>query len=129
MLTKYFIATLLSFASFNLYAADGCTTPRSQYDKVYCVAKLFVQSDTDLNDTYKNLTKLLTPKTKQKLVKVQRNWIKFRDDSCMDNDGLNVECNYQINKARVTYLEDRLRECKIEHCQENLLTDENFSKN
>ena len=116
-------STLL--AAFNAFA--GCEKPAPGYDTTYCFAKLFVESDNELNDTYKKLNSALNPEQKKKLLASQRSWIKFRNASCSDGGAINVDCNYEVNKKRTKFLLDRITECKVGACKKELLGDENFS--
>lgn len=109
------------------FADDGCQTPKTPYDHTYCLAKLFIASDDELNAVYKKLQSVLKPAQKSRLVEVQRHWISFRDTACSTQGTINVECNYQVNNARVTALRDRLRECKTGHCREDLLFIEDWT--
>jgi uncharacterized protein YecT (DUF1311 family) len=124
------ILFLVALISTIAKAEDGCTNPKTNYDKTYCIAKLFVESDTELNVVYDELKTALTPNASKVLLTAQRKWLKFRDNNCSDKDGIMVDCNYHVNKYRTEKLRDRLRECKTGHCQDNLLSveDWNFQK-
>jgi uncharacterized protein YecT (DUF1311 family) len=116
---------LVSFALFSLLGAraaraeDGCKSPKSSYDRTYCVAKLFLESDNELNDVYKELKGKLSKDLQGKLTSVQKEWISYRDSSCESGGTINVQCNFDVNKVRTEYLRDRLRECKTGHCQDD----------
>jgi uncharacterized protein YecT (DUF1311 family) len=127
-MTKYFLFFLILF-SFSSYALadNGCGNPRNAYDSTYCTAKLFIESDKELNQVYSDLTNSISPDVKKGLVKTQRQWIKYRDSACSENGTIEVDCNFKINKERTTYLNDRLRECKVGHCQNDLIIKNNFS--
>jgi uncharacterized protein YecT (DUF1311 family) len=99
-------------------AEDGCANPKTTYDKTYCVAKLFLESDKELNQVYKDLKKAIPKPVQVKLTDVQKEWISYRDTTCESNGTINVQCNFDVNKTRTEYLRDRLRECKTGHCQE-----------
>ena len=115
---------LLLTASQGVFA--GCEKPAAGYDSTYCLAKLFVESDNELNDTYKNLSSLLNSDQKKKLIAVQRSWIKFRNSKCSDGGTITVDCNYDVNKNRAKFLLDRITECKIGSCKIDLIASENF---
>ena len=115
---------LLSLASGSVFA--GCEKPAPGYDSTYCMAKLFVESDNELNDAYKNLSVLLNPEQKKKLIGAQRSWIKYRNAKCSDGGTIMVDCNYEVNKNRTKFLLDRITECKIGSCKNDLLGNENF---
>ena len=107
-------------------AEDGCANPKTSYDRTYCMAKLFMEADKDLNTVYKELSGMLKPDQKKKLVQAQRNWIKFRDTACETRGRINVDCNFKVNKERHDVLADRVRECKTGHCREDLLVQEDW---
>jgi uncharacterized protein YecT (DUF1311 family) len=100
---------------------DGCQSPKTTYDRTYCTAKLFVESDNELNAVYKELKKSLGNDAQKKLTAVQREWITHRDGRCEAGGTINVQCNYDVNRARVEFLRDRLRECKTGHCRDDLV--------
>jgi uncharacterized protein YecT (DUF1311 family) len=119
------IIGLSLFVTLNTFAS--CVKPAPGYDTTYCFAKLFVESDNELNVAYKNLNSILNPEQKKKLLGSQRSWIKFRNASCSDGGSINVDCNFEVNKKRTKFLLDRITECKIGACKNELLGDENFS--
>lgn len=125
---------LLSFALLvpSYLIADGCTNPQNSYDRTYCQAKLFLQSDDELNAEYLALQKLLNEnsdkkpksskvnefkKAKDKLKSTQLSWIKYRNRKCESSGTIDVDCNLQVNISRTNFLRDRLRECRAGHCQ------------
>ena len=101
--------------------ADGCTKPSTSYDKTYCTAKLFMESDKELNEVYGQLRKTLKSEIQKELKTIQLQWIDYRNSSCEENGMIAVDCNFKLNKARTEYLRDRLRECKTGHCQPQLI--------
>lgn len=116
-----------SFVVSAAHAHDGCKNPTTSYDQTYCSAKLFLESDKELNLTYSELTKSIKPDVKKSLVSAQKKWMKYRNDKCSESGTIYVSCNYDVNKARDTYLRDRLRECKTGHCQNDLIISTSFS--
>lgn len=110
-------------------AADGdsdeltqqCRTYQTSYDRTYCVAKLFLASDDELNEVYKKLRAQLDADTRQSLLEVQRGWIGYRDGACSDDGTIDVACNYGLNRDRSNYLRDRLRECQTGSCNTRLI--------
>lgn len=104
-------------------AFDECDKYKTSYDRTYCMGKLFMESDKELNSVYKSLVASVNNKTKQGLVETQRSWIKYRDEVCQPESGtINVDCNYRVNKERTEYLRDRLRECKVGNCRADMIT-------
>lgn len=105
-----------------LLAAGECDKYVTPYDKTYCMGKLFVESDKELNLVYAELRKMLNPQLKKNLTETQREWIKYRDSACQNTPGtINVDCNYRVNKERTEYLRDRLRECKTGNIREDMI--------
>ena len=100
-------------------AEDGCKNPRTTYDRTYCAAKLFLESDNELNEVYRDLKKALPKDVQGKLTEVQREWIAYRDATCERGGRIDVQCNFEVNRARTENLRDRLRECKTGHCQDD----------
>ena len=108
------------------FADNGCTNPQTTYDRTYCMAKLFIEADTEMGKVYKDLMKALKPEQKTKLVQAQRHWILFRNNACEKAGTINVACNYQVLRDRMQFLSDRLRECKTGYCREDLMFQENW---
>ncbi len=120
MKIKGLMLPVLFFLCSHAAVAD-CTKPTNSYDRTYCTAKLFMESDKELNDVYKELTALVKPNLKKKIVSVQLSWLKFRNNACEALGSINVDCNYKVNKERTEFWRDRLRECKTGHCREDLM--------
>ncbi len=120
---------ILSFVALlvitNTYA--NCEKPAPGYDTTYCFAKLFLQSDDELNAAYKALSALLNPEQKKRLISAQRSWIKYRNAKCYDRGSIMVDCNFEVNKNRTKFLLDRVTECKIGSCKNDLIGSENFN--
>jgi uncharacterized protein YecT (DUF1311 family) len=109
-------------SSFQLFADGECDKYTTSYDKTYCYSKLFIESDKELNEVYKNLNSAIkNADNKKQLVKVQREWIKYRDSTCSNEGLINVDCNYDVNRTRTEYLRDRLRECKTGNCRNDMI--------
>jgi len=109
-----------------VFAGDECQNPKTSYDRTYCMAKLFMESDNELNAVYKELKSSLKKDLQQKLTEVQREWIKYRDGACESSGTIDVKCNYDVNRARTEFLRDRLRECKTGHCREDLIAQKSW---
>lgn len=112
---------LLGFVSFAAHAQGECDKYRTSYDKTYCFAKLFLESDKELNTAYNELRGLIKEPTKQPLKDTQLQWIKHRDASCETSGAINVDCNYRVNRERTEYLRDRARECKAGTCRNDMI--------
>lgn len=118
---------LIGFLS---HAWAGCESPKAGYDTTYCTAKLFIESDDELNSAYSSLRSLLTDKQKQILKRSQLAWIKYRDLWCSQStDGgvaISTSCSYKTNKTRTKFLLDRVTECKIGACSVTQLSRTDF---
>jgi len=116
-----------SFLTLNAVADEGCKNPKTPYDQTYCTAKLFLESDNELNESFKELKGHLKKKeASQQLIKVQRKWIEFRNQNCSQAGSINVACNFEVNKNRTDFFRNRARECKVGHCREDLMFTETF---
>lgn len=105
-------------ASFSAHASGECDRYKSAYDRTYCLSKLFLESDKELNQTYGDLRKAIKPDTAKQLKDTEASWIEYRDASCSYRGTINVDCNYRVNRERTEYLRDRLRECKTGNCRD-----------
>ena len=107
--------------SIPLTVSADCINPTTPYDQTYCTAKLFIESDAELNSVYDQLKKLVNKNTKSDLKNIQRAWIAYRDQECSVGGTIQVQCNFEANKARTEYLRDRLRECKTGQCNDAMI--------
>ncbi len=121
LVTSIFSLPSLSSANYNS-VSEACDHYKTSYDVTYCLSKLFMESDKELNQVYKALKNSLNKSTKRGLTKVQREWIKYRNYSCEYTGSIDVDCNYRVNRERTEYLRDRLRECKTGNCRNELIT-------
>lgn len=119
-------ASLLLLMS-NLAHADGeCDKYKTSYYKTYCMAKIFLEADKELNIVYSKLRGILKRGHKKQLTETQRVWLKYRDSSCDQSSSIDVNCNYKINKERTDYLRDRLRECMAGTCRNELIAQKSW---
>ena len=92
-----------------------------------CLAKLFIESDKELNEVYKALGKQINADVREDLKIIQREWMKYRDSVCQPESGtINVDCNYRVNRERTEYLRDRLRECKAGTCRPDMIAQQSW---
>ena len=83
----------------------------------YCLSKLFVESDNELNDVYKELKGKIDAVTQKALKDTEIRWIKYRTSKCEVSPGtIDVRCSYEVNRDRTNFLRDRLRECNSRMC-------------
>lgn len=123
---KKFLFLPLFLYAIPVLADSPCEHFHNDYDKTYCMAKLFVESDNELNQVYNSLQAVLKKETQQQLKQVQRKWLKYRNNSCSETSYIDVECNYDVNMKRTEYLRDRLRECKTGNCRAEMITQESW---
>lgn len=122
MISRFVTATVFCLTLFSgLFAQDNCKDPKNSYDRTYCACKLFLESDKELNVVFKELKGLLKPEVQKKLVQVQRDWIKYRNGQCESDGTINVDCNHNVNVARIEYLRERLRETKAGQVRPDLI--------
>lgn len=112
------VVATLGLTSFSAHADIECNQHKSAYDQTYCFAKLFVESDKELNQVYGDLNKAIKPDVKKQLKSTEAEWIQYRDESCSAQGSIDAACNYRVNRERTEYLRDRLRECKSGACRD-----------
>jgi uncharacterized protein YecT (DUF1311 family) len=118
ILSSLTLALLMPVAA---HAAGECDKYRTSYDKTYCMAKIFFESDNELNASYKDLRNLVNDSTKQQLKDSQLDWIRYRNGACESGGSIDVDCNYRVNRSRTEYLRDRVRECKAGTCRNEMV--------
>jgi uncharacterized protein YecT (DUF1311 family) len=110
------IALVLGGAS----ARADCTTAKNDFEDVYCQAKVYIDSDGDLNQAYKALVGKLDGGGKSALKKGQLAWLKSRNDKCgqKESDGYYVDlsCAVDTTRKRTAFLRDRKAECDAGTC-------------
>lgn len=117
----------LLFIALSLFSASanaGCDAPQSQDETIQCAIVALKTADADLNQAYdaavsamKKLDSELPPELKggeQAMRNSQRDWIKFRDSSCVlygfDARGGKIEstlvtnCRTRMTRSRVKEL-------------------------
>ncbi|GLT17282.1 hypothetical protein GCM10007938_10590 [Vibrio zhanjiangensis] len=119
------IITAITILVSGAVLADNCDKPRDDFDDLYCLNKVYQESDKELNSAYKSLRSFLNDEEKNKLKKTQISWIKNRNDECsfkMDGDFfVSLGCTTSMTVARTNHLLDRVRECKATGCQSSKL--------
>ena len=105
--------------------AAGCDTPNTGFDNVYCFAKVYMDLDRQLNDSYVLLMHTLPADKKQALREGQRGWIDMRNHKCLrsegNNNSVNINCALATTRRRIQFLSDRLAECRGTHCNMSIL--------
>ena len=121
---------LLTSAAFILptlsWSAQNCDKPVNDFDGLYCLTKVYLEADKELNTSYANLAKTLNTQQKSKLKRGQLAWMRERNNDCSYNDDensfyVNMDCATRITTKRVNFLNDRLRECRAGSCRDSRL--------
>lgn len=114
-----FIAGLAIHLGGSAARAD-CAASKNDFEDVYCYAKIYIDSDNDLNAAYKALTAKLGADQKSVLKKSQLAWMKSRNDECgqTDSEGYYVDlsCAVDFTRNRTQFLKDRKAECDAGAC-------------
>ena len=114
---KMLIALSLAMAIPTFALDTNCDKYKGSYDRTYCLSKLFVESDNELNDVYKELKGKIDAVTQKALKDTEIRWIKYRTSKCEVSPGtIDVRCSYEVNRDRTNFLRDRLRECNSRMC-------------
>jgi uncharacterized protein YecT (DUF1311 family) len=122
-----FVAPILLLAGIGSAHAD-CTTSKNDFEDVYCLAKVYIGADTDLNAAYKALVGKLDINGKSTLKKGQLAWLKSRNDTCgqSSSDGYYVDlsCAVDTTRDRTKFLKARKAECDAGSCDAAKLGEE-----
>ena len=107
------------------WGAQNCDKPVNDFDGLYCLTKVYLEADKELNNSYAKLTKRLNTSQKSKLKRGQLAWIRERNDQCSynNNEGffVNMGCATRTTTERVNFLNDRVRECAAGSCRDSRL--------
>lgn len=102
-------------------AQRQCDGPLTAYDSLYCLQKVYMKADDDLNAVYGKLMAALPATAKATLRNAQRAWIARRDRDCVfEKDGwtfVSMDCATDLTVSRVNELSQRLRECTSSGCR------------
>ncbi|MGY2895205.1 lysozyme inhibitor LprI family protein [Deinococcus sp. UYEF24] len=107
-------------------AQTNCNTPNNSFEDVYCLNKVFVKADDDLNTVYQKLLQKLSPSAQATLRKYQRAWIEQRNADSTGTDSkqgkvIYIDTAVNMTVSRTNFLNDRYRECVSSGCQPNKL--------
>jgi uncharacterized protein YecT (DUF1311 family) len=119
-------ALLLGLSAAGMaHANSSCDKPTNDFDGLYCLNKVYIEADKELNENYKKLVSKLDTSGKSALKTGQLAWIRERNSSCSKNesDGFYVNLNCATDKtiSRAQFLQDRVRECTSAGCQNSKL--------
>jgi len=78
----------------------NCINVKSYYDQVYCSTKVYAILDDVLNQTYRQVRKVLTKDQRNRLRKVQIQWIHNRDKQCANVSNVGVVVNMTCAKKQ-----------------------------
>jgi uncharacterized protein YecT (DUF1311 family) len=100
--------------------ASGCAAPRDNFDNLYCLTRVYVQVDTELNGAYKQLRSALNPAGRESLKRYQLDWIEQRNAECSYSNGtgffVNMRCVVDSTSERLQFLRERRSECRSVGC-------------
>lgn len=118
-------ALLLPLVWTHAMANSACDNPRNDFDGLYCLSKVYQQSDSDLNSAFARLQEELDTAAKETLRTSQLTWLRTRDHDCsrQDESGfyINLACATQTTVARTEFLQARYRECISSGCMDSRL--------
>ena len=108
------------------WGAQNCDKPINDFDDLYCLTKVYLEADKELNSSYGKLTKRLNTQQKATLKRGQLAWMRERNDQCSYHDNengffVNMDCATHITTERVNFLNERLRECNAGSCRDSRL--------
>lgn len=120
---------LIVFLSLPFFAqpalADNCDNPSNDFDGLYCLDKIYLAADKDLNTAYKTLKSQLDGQGKDALGAGELVWMENRDRQCSQRQGgeffVNLDCATKTTIERLHFLQDRIRECTSSGCQNSKL--------
>lgn len=122
---KLMVSAILFLVGTQAIANSACDKPKNDFDGLYCLNKIYMQADKELNYSYTSLNALLDVNGKKTLKAKQLIWIKERDDNCSFSDQrgffVNLECAAHMTKERLQFLNDRKRECESAGCMNSKL--------
>jgi uncharacterized protein YecT (DUF1311 family) len=123
---KTILAVLFAVYALPLVAqSSACDHPKNDFDGLYCLNKIWIEADHNLNQAFQKLTVKLNAEGKTSLKKGQLAWISSRNASCSKTDSsgffVNLKCATEMTIDRTKFLEDRYRECVSAGCMNSKL--------
>ena len=122
---KQIFAIILFLGFISSFALADCDNPRDDFDGLYCLNKVYIQADKDLNQSYKKLRKQLDKEGRKLLKKGQLAWIESRNSECSYRNErgffVNLSCATRTTIERTNFLNDRYRECVSSGCRKSKL--------
>ena len=117
------IIALLCLSPLSLAAAQSsnCDRPKNDFDGLYCLNKVYQESDDELNAAFGKLNRSLNAEGKAMLKRGQLQWIRERNDKCSESRGneflVNLRCATEMTVERLQFLQARQRECASAGCR------------
>jgi uncharacterized protein YecT (DUF1311 family) len=115
----------LTAVSLSAQAQQNCDKPRDDFDGLYCLNKVYLETDAELNAVYKELVGKLPNEGRARLKTAQLAWIEGRNSACsrrMDTGFfVNLRCATNQTRERLQVLQERVRECNSSGCQPSKL--------
>ena len=106
-------------------ADSSCDKPRNGFDGIYCLSKVYQQSDADLNAAFSQLNGKLDGPGRDALRTSQIAWLQLRDRDCSKHDPsgfyVNLACATRTTISRTEFLQSRYRECISSGCMNSRL--------
>ncbi len=122
---KRLVLAILLCSSTAAFANSACDKPRDDFDGLYCLNKVYLEADKELNENYKKLVAKLDKEAKATLKNTQLSWIEERNSECSRREGpkffVNLSCAADMTIRRAQFLQDRYRECVSSGCQTSKL--------
>ena len=122
---KRLMLAILVCAAGAAQANSACDKPKNDFDDMYCLNKVYMEADKELNDTYSKLNSQLDAAGKARLKAGQLSWIKQRNGQCSkpetDAFYVDLQCAANTTIKRSQFLQDRVRECASAGCQNSKL--------
>ena len=119
------LAAGLFLAPLSAFAQQNCDKPKDDFDGLYCLNKVYIETDAELNQAYKDLASRSTAEGRSKLKETQLAWIEQRNSTCskrLDTGFfVNLSCATLTTRSRLQFLQERVVECKSSGCQPSKL--------
>lgn len=117
---KKVMVALLSCLPLLAFANSNCDKPVNDFDGLYCLNKVYIEADKELNERYKELVPMLDAAGKAALKQGQLAWMKQRNNLCSRREEneffVNMNCATSQTIERAQFLQNRIRECKSSGC-------------
>ncbi|MDD2725233.1 MAG: lysozyme inhibitor LprI family protein [Methylovulum sp.] len=121
---KIIFMVLLGLSSL-AQANSACDTPKNDFDGLYCLDKVYLEADKELNNAYKKLKGQLDNQGQEALKTGQLVWMENRNNECSRHEAngffVNLDCATKTTVERLRFLQDRARECASSGCQNSKL--------